>query len=131
MIRGLRGATTVTQNIEMDIIHSTEELIKTMISQNDVEATDVASVFISVTPDINATFPAKALRRIPNWTYVPVMCMKEIDVDGSLPFCIRVMMHIHTNKEQHQMNHVYLKDTTVLRPELQKNKLVGDLNEVE
>lgn len=120
MIRGVRGATTISKNTEIEIIESTEELLLMMIQQNDLEATDVASVFISVTSDINAAFPAKALRRIPDWTFVPVMCMNEINVDGSLPLCIRIMMHINTEKEQHQIHHIYLKNTTKLRPDLQK-----------
>ncbi|MGE8204328.1 chorismate mutase [Heyndrickxia sp. NPDC080065] len=121
MIRGVRGATTVSNNQEAEIIESTEELLKEMIEQNDLEATNVASVFISVTSDINATFPAKALRRLPDWTYVPVMCMKEINVEGSLPLCIRIMMHINTDKAQQKIHHVYLRNTSILRPDLQKN----------
>ncbi|KYD09264.1 chorismate mutase [Heyndrickxia sporothermodurans] len=122
MIRGVRGATTVSENKEKEIIEATETLVQEMIEQNNLEATNVASVFISVTDDIDATFPAKALRGFPSWIYVPVMCMKEINVDGGLPLCIRIMMHINTESKQHEINHVYLKNTKILRPDLQKNR---------
>ncbi|GIN38183.1 chorismate mutase [Heyndrickxia oleronia] len=120
MIRGVRGATTVTQNDENEIVNSTEELIKELIEQNAIEAANVASVFISVTADINAEFPAKALRRFSSWKYVPVMCMKEINVKGSLPLCIRVMIHVNTDKAQQDIIHIYLKDAVTLRPDLIK-----------
>ena len=78
----------------------------------------VASVFISTTEDINAAFPARALRKFPGWTYVPVMCMREMPVPNSLQMCIRIMIHVNTDQTQQEINHVYLKDAKVLRPDL-------------
>lgn len=118
MIRGIRGAITVSTNQEEQVIDAADELLRKMIELNEVEATDVASVFISVTPDINAAFPSKALRRFPDWKYVPIMCMQEIPVLNSLPLCIRVMLHVNTSKPQALINHVYLNNAVVLRPDL-------------
>jgi chorismate mutase len=118
MIRGIRGATTVVNNEAAEIIDATEELLREMIRANDVKASDVASVLISVTEDITAAFPAQALRRIEGWTYVPVMCMREIPVPHSLPRCIRVMMTVHTTKAQEEISHIYLRDAVQLRPDL-------------
>ncbi len=69
-----------------------------MIKLNQIHPDSVASVFISTTEDINAAFPAKALRKFEGWTYVPVMCMQEIPVPNSLKMCIRIMMHVNTDK---------------------------------
>ncbi|GMB07875.1 chorismate mutase [Thermolongibacillus altinsuensis] len=118
MIRAIRGATTVENNDEQEIIAETEQLLKEMIRQNDVQAEDVVSVLISATEDLNATFPAKALRNIAGWTYVPVMCMREINVPNSLPKCIRVMMTVHTEASQRDVRHVYLRKAIQLRPDL-------------
>lgn len=118
MIRGVRGATTVEQNRENDILDAAEILLRTMITENSIEPEDVASILISVTDDINAVFPAKALRRLQGWTFVPVMCMREIPVPSSLELCIRIMMHVNTNIPQEQIKHIYLKNAIELRPDL-------------
>lgn len=118
MIRGVRGATTVSGNNESEIITATEELVEKLIELNQIQPDTVASVFISTTEDIDAVFPAKALRNFTGWTYVPVMCMREIPVAGSLKQCIRIMMHVNTNQTQDAINHVYLREAKVLRPDL-------------
>ncbi|GLB57989.1 chorismate mutase [Cytobacillus sp. NCCP-133] len=118
MIRGVRGAVTVEENNENEMIEATGILVKKMIQENNIEAEDVASVFISVTEELTAGFPAKALRTIEGWTYVPVMCMREIPVEGSLPMCIRVMMHVNTDSTQQNITHIYLRDAIQLRPDL-------------
>lgn len=86
------------------MIENTRLLIEEMVAKNNVQPTDVSHVFISVTKDLNAGFPAKALREISGWTYVPVMCMAEIDVPNSLPKCIRVMMVVNTTEEQEKFS---------------------------
>jgi chorismate mutase len=118
VIRGIRGATTVTENREDEIIEATEILLREIIEQNKIEANMVASIFISVTEDITAAFPAKAIRLIDDWTFVPVMCMKEIPVPSGLPKCIRIMMHVNTKVPQEEINHIYLGNATTLRPDL-------------
>ncbi|WNS74028.1 chorismate mutase [Bacillus sp. DTU_2020_1000418_1_SI_GHA_SEK_038] len=118
MIRGVRGATTVNENNEMEIIEATEILLRKMIEENSIDAETVASVFISVTEDITAVFPARAMRLIDGWKYVPVMCMREIPVESSLERCIRVMMHVNTNISQQDISHIYLGNAIKLRPDL-------------
>lgn len=118
MIRGVRGAVTVDKNCEADILEATELVIRQMIQENNIVSEDVASVFISVTEELTAAFPAKAMRSIEGWTYVPVMCMREIPVEGSLPNCIRVMMHVNSDAPQQNIRHIYLRGAIKLRPDL-------------
>ncbi|KMJ59756.1 chorismate mutase [Bacillus sp. LL01] len=118
MIRGVRGATTITENSEKEIISKTEELLRSMIHANSIVAEDVAQVLISVTADITACFPAKALRNLEGWDYVPVMCTKEIAVPNSLSSCIRVMMTVNTEVPQKDIQHLYLHEAVNLRPDL-------------
>lgn len=122
MTRGLRGATTVKENNEQEILENTQRLVEEMIELNRVEPELVSHVFISVTNDLNAVFPAKSLRQIPGWTYVPVMCMREIDVPGSLPKCIRIMMVVNTETAQEEIQHVYHHEAVQLRPDLVDKK---------
>jgi chorismate mutase len=121
MIRGMRGAITVSSNSEEEILSATEELVAKLIESNNIQPDQVASVFISTTEDINAVFPARALRKFSGWTYVPVMCMREIPVVNSLQMCIRVMMHVNTSIPQEEVVHVYLNGAEVLRPDLGKS----------
>jgi len=121
MIRGIRGAITVEVDEETVILDAAERLVKEMIRKNAIIADNVASVFVSVTDDLTSAFPAKVIRLQEGWTYVPVMCMKEIDVPNSLKKCIRIMMHVNTESAQKDINHVYLEKAIQLRPDLKEN----------
>lgn len=118
MIRGVRGATTVTQNTEKEITLATEKVVRAMVRSNDIKPEDISHIFFSVTKDLNACFPAKAIRELSGWTYVPVMCMQEIVVPNSLDLCIRVMMTINTPKSQKEIEHVFQNKAVKLRPDL-------------
>ncbi|KGP93128.1 chorismate mutase [Pontibacillus chungwhensis BH030062] len=118
MIRGVRGATTVKKNRAEEIVTNTHVLLEEMIVENKIDPDQVASIQISTTEDLNATFPAKAVRKIEGWTFVPVMCMREIPVPQSLERCIRVMMHVNTEVSQRDIRHIYQFEAKQLRPDL-------------
>jgi len=118
MIRGIRGAITIESNTPELIYSETERLVKEMARVNKIDPEDIASVIVTTTPDINAAFPAKAVRSIEGWKYVPIMCTHEMNVPGSLPLCIRVLMHVNTTVPQKDIQHVYLNDAVTLRPDL-------------
>jgi chorismate mutase len=118
MIRGVRGAITVSADQPDEILKETKRLVLEMAKENKIEPDHVASVIISTTTDISSAFPAKAVRTIDEWTYVPVMCTHEMDVPGSMPLCIRVMMHVNTQLGQQEIHHVYLNEAMKLRPDL-------------
>lgn len=118
LFRGVRGAITIKENTEEEILQATDKLLRQMIEVNQIEPELVASVFISVTDDITEVFPARAMRSIEGWGLVPVMCMKEASIQSALQKCIRVMMHINTTKNQLEIVHVYLEDAVKLRPDL-------------
>ncbi|WP_010650661.1 chorismate mutase [Oceanobacillus massiliensis] len=122
MTRGIRGATTVSENEETQIIENTRVLIEEMVHKNNIKPETISHVFISVTKDLNAGFPARALRKLDGWTYVPVMCMAEIDVPGSLEKCIRIMMVANTAQSQEEVQHVFHNEAVKLRPDLVKDK---------
>lgn len=117
-VRGVRGAITVEENSEQAILEGTAFMLEEIIRENNLEADDVASVLLTVTPDLNATFPARAVRAIPGWVLVPLMCTTEIPVPGSLRMCVRAMILYNTDKSLEEIHHVYLKGATVLRPDL-------------
>lgn len=113
------------ENTEQEILEATSELLKAMLEQNGIETEDIISVIFSVTTDLNAAFPAVAARRM-GWTETALMCTYEIDVPGSLRKCIRVMMHIRTEKKSKELKFVYLKAARQLRPDLfEENRQTG------
>jgi chorismate mutase len=119
-VRGIRGATTVEHNEENEILTATTELLNAIIEANEFRPDELASVFITVTHDITATFPARAIRQMGGWELVPLMCSLEIPVENSLPKCIRLMVQVNTTKGQAEMNHIYLKAAQSLRPDIVK-----------
>lgn len=119
--RGVRGATTVEQNEPAAIIEATSELLLALIEANGLLAEDVASAFFTVTADLDAAYPARAAREL-GWTDVALMCAGEIPVPGSLPRCIRVLIHWNTESAQSEVRHIYLREATALRPDLSGGK---------
>jgi chorismate mutase len=117
--RGVRGATTVEQNNREEILTATRQLVALMIRRNGIEKEDVASAIFTVTPDLDAEFPALAARQL-GWLEVPLLCGHELAVPGSLPHCIRVLVHWNTDRPQHDIHHIYVRDAVKLRPDLCK-----------
>ncbi len=116
--RGIRGATTVEHNEREEIYAATEELVAEMIKRNSIDPETVSNVWITVTHDLDAAFPAVAVRKRAGWDFVPLMCALEVPVAGSLPRCIRLMIQVNTEKSQREIEHVYQRGATVLRPDL-------------
>ncbi|OHD64649.1 MAG: chorismate mutase [Spirochaetes bacterium RBG_13_51_14] len=116
-VRGIRGATTADSNTKSEIAAKTRELLETLVAQNGVRIEDIASAIFSVTDDLNAEFPAVAAREL-GWLYTPLFCTLEIPVPGSLRSCIRVLLHVNTERRQDEMKHVYLYGAERLRPDL-------------
>jgi chorismate mutase len=116
-LRGIRGATTVTEDTAEAILAATEELVRELVTANALASEDVASALFTVTPDLRAEFPAAAARRM-GWTMVPLLNFTEIGVPGRLEKCIRVLLHVNTERTQKEMVHVYLREAVALRPDL-------------
>jgi chorismate mutase len=116
-VRALRGAVTADEDSKELIIGSTTELLEEMLDRNDVATDDVVFIIFTATKDLTAEFPAAAVRKI-GLSHVPVLCARELAVEGSLPRTIRAMMLINTDKAREQLRHVYLKDARQLRTDL-------------
>jgi chorismate mutase len=118
LTRGVRGATTVTSNTREAILEATRELLQAMVDENGISLEDVASAFFTSSPDLNAEFPALAARDM-GWTHVALLCGHEMTVPGSLNMCLRILLHVNTEKKASDIVHVYLHGARVLRPEFE------------
>ncbi|MBN1531259.1 MAG: chorismate mutase [Spirochaetes bacterium] len=117
MVRGIRGATTVSGNDRGEILEKTAELLRAMVEKNSIAVEDIASAVFSVTDDVDAEFPAVAARDL-GWIYTPLFCTREMAVPGGLGRCIRVLLHVNSERPQREMIHVYLHEARRLRPDL-------------
>jgi chorismate mutase len=118
-MRGIRGAITVDADEPAVIVAATKRLLREIVNRNGVELDDIASVLFSLTPDLHAVFPALGAREL-GWTHVPMLHFTEIDVPGALGRCIRVLVHVNTERGLHAIEHVYLDGAASLRPDLTK-----------
>jgi chorismate mutase len=117
MCRGLRGATTVENNTAEEILGATGELLQALVTANDIRRDHVASIVFTTTIDLNAAFPAMAARDL-GWTDVALLNAHEMAVPGSLPRCVRILIHVNTERGPDELRHIYLRDARKLRPDL-------------
>src|SRR5262249_1903918 len=109
-VRGIRGATSVTDDKPELILAATRELLQELLRSNGIETfEEIVSAIFTTSPDLTSTFPAEAARSL-GMRQVPLLCASEIAVPGSLPRCIRVLLHVNTERTQAEINHVYLHE---------------------
>lgn len=124
-MRGVRGAISVEENTAEAILEATETLLEAIMSANEIETTDIASAFFTLTPDLNAVFPAVAARKTLGWTTVPLLCASEIAVPDATKGLLRVLLHWNTDKTQTDIQHIYLGEAKKLRPDIAQQQEVA------
>jgi chorismate mutase len=116
-VRAVRGATQVDDDDREQIRIATTELLAAVLDRNALSTDDLISIVFTATPDLHAEFPAIAARQM-GLTDVPLLCATEIDVPGSLPRVLRLLAHVETAMTRADVQHVYLRGATALRPDL-------------
>jgi chorismate mutase len=117
VVRGVRGATTVDADTIAQVTERTQELMRTIMERNGLDEDDIVSVVFTATPDVTSVFPATAVRAI-GFGAVPLICAAEIAVPGSMPLCVRVLLHVYTSRSRADIHHVYLHGAQGLRDDL-------------
>jgi len=112
--RGIRGATTAEANTREAILSATRELLTALVEANGIRVEDIAAVWFTTTPDLNAEFPALAARQM-GWEHTALLCGHEMSVPDGLPRCIRVLMLVNTDKRPEDLRHIYLREARDLR----------------
>ncbi len=113
-LRAIRGAIQVSANTPEEIASGVKELLPAILQANDLQTDDVISVLLTCTPDLNASFPAASAREI-GFGAVPLLCAVEMDVPGSMPLVIRVMLHVQMDRAA---KHIYLRGAQALRKDI-------------
>ena len=116
-VRALRGATTVDADTVEQVSDRVQTLVNAMLDRNDVSKDDVISIVFTATDDLHCMFPAAAARAV-GLGDVPLLCARELDIEGGTPRCIRVLMHLTTERARDELHHVYLEGARGLRDDL-------------
>ncbi|MEM9134083.1 MAG: chorismate mutase [Actinomycetota bacterium] len=116
-VRALRGATTVDVDDPAEVRHRTIQLIETLFERNQLAGDDVISIFFTTTDDVRSLPPAAAARAF-GLEEVPLLCAQEMGSDIGLKHCVRMMIHVETDRARDELRHVFLRGATSLRPEL-------------
>ena len=113
--RGIRGAIAVSANSKTSILAAAKKLLTKMTKNNKIEIRDIAAIFFTTTPDLDAEFPAAATRELGWSSNLPLLCGHEINVPNALPRCLRVLMLVNTEKKPEEIIHVYLGEAKKLK----------------
>jgi chorismate mutase len=120
-VRGIRGATTAYENTAASITDATEELLRELITLNDLDPQEIAFCYLTTTPDLNAEFPALAARKI-GWLDVPLLCGHDMNVKlpnpRGVPMCIRVLILYNTPRPQSSIRFTYLRGAQAIKSDL-------------
>lgn len=117
-VRGIRGATCVEADEAAGVLAATRELLEEILRANGIDDfAEIVSAIFTTTSDLTSTFPAEAARRL-GMNQVPLLCACEIPVSGAMPRCIRVLLHVNTERTQAEIVHVYLREAKRLRPDV-------------
>ncbi len=121
----MRGATQVRADDREQILDATAELVTEVLARNGLLVDDLISVVFTATPDLTAEFPAYAARLL-GFTDIPLMCARELEIDGSMPRVVRMMAHVETDLPRSDITHVYLHGAAALRKDLTRVRELPD-----
>ena len=120
-MRGIRGATTAASNDAAAIVEATAELLRQLVTLNEVDLDEVAFAYFTTTRDLDAEFPALAARQM-GWLDVPLLCGQDMDVrqpnPRGVPRCVRILLLYNTERPQREMRHAYLHGAAAIKQDL-------------
>jgi len=116
-VRALRGATTLDHDDESEMTERVQALVKAMMARNDLQHDDIISMIFTATDDLVCAFPAAAARAA-GLGDVPLLCARELSVVGGTERCVRVLMHVSTERARSELRHVYMEGAAGLRDDL-------------
>jgi chorismate mutase len=116
-VRAVRGATTIDVDSREQVVERTQELVRAVLERNAIDPDDIISILFTATDDVRSAFPAEAAREA-GLTHVPLMCARELDIVDGIERCIRIMVHVTTERAHDALRHPYLHGARQLRTDL-------------
>lgn len=124
-VRAVRGATQLESDTREHMLERVAEMVRDVMESNDLVVDDFISIIFTATSDLVSEFPAYAARVL-GFDDVPLICARELEIEGSMPRCVRMMAHIETDLSRADVTHVYLHGAAHLRRDLTKVREVPD-----
>ena len=124
-VRAVRGATQLEEDRRDHLLDRVAELVRSVMSANDLAVDDFISILFTATDDVHSEFPAYAARQL-GFHDVPLMCARELCIDGAMPRVVRMMAHVETELTRDRVTHVYLHGAAALRRDLDNVQAVPD-----
>ncbi len=124
-VRAIRGATQLEEDVRDHMLERVAEMVTDVMTANGLEVDDFISVVFTATSDLVSEFPAYAARRL-GFGEVPLLCARELEIDGSMPRVVRMMAHVETDRPRADITHVYLHGAAALRSDLTRVRSLPD-----
>ena len=124
-VRAIRGATQLEEDARDHMLERVAEMVTDVMSANGLEVDDFISVVFTATSDLVSEFPAYAARRL-GFGEVPLLCARELEIEGSMPRVVRMMAHVETDLPKADITHVYLHGAAALRSDLTRVRSLPD-----
>lgn len=129
-VRAVRGATQLDSDTREHMLERVAEMVTDVMESNGLEVDDFISVIFTATSDLVSEFPAYAARRL-GFGDIPLLCARELEIDGSMPRVVRMMAHVETDLPRADVTHCYLHGAAALRKDLTRTRSVPDEDEAE
>ena len=124
-VRAIRGATQLEQDVREHLLERVSEMVTDAMAANGLAIDDFISVIFTATSDVHSEFPAYAARQL-GFGEVPLLCARELEIEGSMPRVVRMMAHVETDLPRSEITHVYLHGAAALRSDLTRVRSVPD-----
>jgi len=124
-VRAVRGATQLDVDTREHMLERVAQMVSDAMEANDLTVDDFISIIFTATSDLTSEFPAYAARQL-GFDDVPLICAKELDVEGSMPRVVRMLAHVETHMSRAEVTHVYLHGAAGLRRDLSRVHEVPD-----
>lgn len=121
----MRGATQLEKDEREHLLARVAEMVRGVMEANELDLDDFISIVFTSTADLNSEFPAYAAREL-GFHDVPLLCARELEIEGSMPRVVRMMAHVETHRTRPEITHVYLHGAAALRRDLTNVQEVPD-----
>lgn len=125
-LRAVRGATQLEMDTREHLLDRVAEMVRGVTAANELGIEDFISIIFTATSDLHAEFPAYAARQL-GFDDVPLICARELEIDGSMPRVVRMLAHVETDLSRSDVTHVYLHGASALRRDLTRVREVPDV----
>ncbi len=117
VVRAVRGATQLDDDRRDHMLERVAEMVTDVMAVNRLDVDDFISIIFTATADLVSEFPAYAARRL-GFSDTPLICTRELEIEGSMPRVVRMLAHIETDLPKSEITHVYLHGAARLRRDL-------------